>query len=237
MTEDPPEPELYDSLDGQVALVTGANRGLGRQIAANLHDLGATVFAATRSITHDVPDEWEHLLVDVTQEGEISDAADEIFQSAGRLDIVVNNAGVAEFDSDIVSESVKTIDRTLATNLRGPMLVCKHMVPLLLQTDGGRVVNLSSGMGALGEGQSGGSPAYRVSKTGLNGLTAYLHGEYADQGLLANSVCPGWVQTEMGGEDADRSIEKGAETPTWLSRFRPESPAGLFWRDREVIDW
>ena len=237
MTEDPPEPELYDSLDGQVALVTGANRGLGRQIAANLHDLGATVFAATRSITHDVPDEWEHLLVDVTQEGEISDAADEIFQSAGRLDIVVNNAGVAEFDSDIVSESVKTIDRTLATNLRGPMLVCKHMVPLLLQTDGGRVVNLSSGMGALGEGQSGGSPAYRVSKTGLNGLTAYLHGEYADQGLLANSVCPGWVQTEMGGEDADRSIEKGAETPTWLCRFRPESPAGLFWRDREVIDW
>jgi NAD(P)-dependent dehydrogenase (short-subunit alcohol dehydrogenase family) len=237
MTEDPPEPELYDSLDGQVALVTGANRGLGRQIAANLHDLGATVFAATRSVTHDVPDEWEHLLVDVTQEGEISDAADEIFQSAGRLDIVVNNAGVAEFDSDIVSESVKTIDRTLATNLRGPMLVCKHMVPLLLQTDGGRVVNLSSGMGALGEGQSGGSPAYRVSKTGLNGLTAYLHGEYADQGLLANSVCPGWVQTEMGGEDADRSIEKGAETPTWLCRFRPESPAGLFWRDREVIDW
>ena len=178
-----------------------------------------------------------HLLVDVTQEGEISDAADEIFQSAGRLDIVVNNAGVAEFDSDIVSESVKAIDRTLATNLRGPMLVCKHMVPLLLQTDGGRVVNVSSGMGALGEEQSGGSPAYRVSKTGLNGLTAYLHGEYADQGLLANSVCPGWVQTEMGGEDADRSIEEGAATPTWLSRFRPESPAGLFWRDREVIDW
>jgi NAD(P)-dependent dehydrogenase (short-subunit alcohol dehydrogenase family) len=237
MTDATPDPALYDSLDGQVALVTGANRGIGRAIAANLHDLGATVFAATRSVTHDVPDAWEHLLVDVTQEGELSQAADEIFQSAGRLDVVVNNAGVGEFGSDVVSESVETIDRTLATNLRGPMLVCKHTVPLLLQTDGGRVVNVSSGMGALGEGQSGGSPAYRVSKTGLNGLTAYLHGEYADEGLLANAVCPGWVRTDMGGADADRSVERGAETPTWLCRFRPGSPAGRFWRDRAPIEW
>ncbi len=237
MTDATPDPELYDSLDGQVALVTGANRGLGRQIAANLHDLGATVFAATRSVTHDVPDAWEHLLVDVTQAGEISQAADEIFGSAGRLDIVVNNAGVGEFGSDVVSESVETIDRTLATNLRGPTLVCKHTVPLLLQSDGGRVVNVSSGLGALGEGQSGGSPAYRVSKTGLNGLTAYLHGEYADEGLLANAVCPGWVRTDMGGADADRSVERGAETPTWLCRFRPGSPGGRFWRDRAPIGW
>ena len=237
MTDATPDPGLYDSLDGQVALVTGANRGIGRAVAANLHDLGATVFAATRSVTHDVPDVWEHLLVDVTQEGEISGAADEIFQTAGRLDIVVNNAGIGEFGADIVSESVDTIDRTLATNLRGPMLVCKHTVPLLLQSDGGRVVNVSSGMGAVGEAQSGGSPAYRVSKTGLNGLTAYLHGEYADEGLLANAVCPGWVRTGMGGAEADRSVERGAETPTWLCRFEPGSPGGRFWRDREPIEW
>ncbi|MFB6250885.1 MAG: SDR family NAD(P)-dependent oxidoreductase [Halobellus sp.] len=236
-TDSTPEPELYDSLDGQVALVTGANRGIGRQIAENLSTLGATVFAATRSMRHDVPEKWEHILVDVTQEGEVSDAADEIFQTAGRLDIVVNNAGIAEFDSDIVSAPVKTIDRTLATNLRGPMLVCKHTVPLLLQTDGGRIVNLSSGMGALSEEQSGGSPAYRISKTGINGLTAYLHGEYGDEGLLTNSVSPGWVRTEMGGDGADRSVETGAETPTWLARFRPGSPAGRFWRDREPIEW
>jgi NAD(P)-dependent dehydrogenase (short-subunit alcohol dehydrogenase family) len=237
MTDTYADPELYDSLDGQVALVTGANRGIGRQIAANLAELGATVFAATRSMSHDVPDAWEHLLVDVTQDGEISAAADEVFETAGRLDVVVNNAGVGEFGSDIVSESVETVDRTLATNLRGPMLVCKHTVPLLLQSEGGRVVNVSSGMGAVGEGQSGGSPAYRVSKTGLNGLTAYLHGEYADDGLIANSVCPGWVRTGMGGDGADRSVETGAATPTWLCRFRPGSPAGRFWRDREPIEW
>jgi NAD(P)-dependent dehydrogenase (short-subunit alcohol dehydrogenase family) len=85
--------------------------------------------------------------------------------------------------------------------------------------------------------QSGGSPAYRVSKTGLNGLTAYLHGEYGDDGLLANSVCPGWVRTEMGGGGASRSVAEGAETPVWLCRFRPGAPAGRFWRDRAVVGW
>jgi NAD(P)-dependent dehydrogenase (short-subunit alcohol dehydrogenase family) len=237
MTEDVAEPDLYDSLSGQVALVTGANRGIGREIAEQLHDLGATVFAATRSMTHDIPDEWEHLLVDVTQEGEISDAVDDIFASAGRLDILVNNAAVTGGDGDIVAESVKDLDRTLATNLRGPMLLCKHAVPLLVQDEGGRVVNVSSGMGALNEDQSGGSPSYRVSKTGLNGLTKYLDGEYGDDGLLANSVCPGWVRTDMGGEEADRSVERGAETPVYLCRFEPDSPSGYFWRDKEVVDW
>jgi NAD(P)-dependent dehydrogenase (short-subunit alcohol dehydrogenase family) len=231
------EPELYDDLSGQVALVTGANRGIGRQIAANLDDLGATVYAATRSVTHDVPDDWEHVLVDVTQEGDVSTAVDGIFDQVGRLDVLVNNAGVGEFGDDIVAEPTERIDRTLATNLRGPMLLCKHAVPLLLQNEGGRVVNVSSGMGAIGEAQSGGSPSYRVSKTGLNGLTAYLHGEYADDGLVANSVCPGWVQTDMGGEDADRPVEEGAETPTWLCRFQPGSPGGRFWRRKEPIDW
>jgi NAD(P)-dependent dehydrogenase (short-subunit alcohol dehydrogenase family) len=237
MSDEVPDPDLYDSLEGQVALVTGANRGIGREIASQLDELGAAVFAATRSVTHDVPDEWEHLLVDVTQEGEISDAVDEIYSTAGRLDVVVNNAGIGEFGNDIVSEPVDTIDRTLSTNLRGPMLVCKHAVPLLLQNEGGRVVNVSSGMGALGEAQSGGSPAYRVSKTGLNGLTTYLHGEYGDRGLLANSVCPGYVDTDMSGDDATRSVAEGAATPVWLSRFRPGAPSGYFWRDEEVVDW
>ena len=231
------EPSLYDSLDGQVAVVTGANRGLGRQIAENLHELGATIFAATRSITHEIPDSWEHLLVDVTQSGEIADAADEIFSTAGRLDIVVNNAGIGGGDGDIVSESINDIDRTLSTNLRGPMLVCKHTVPLLLQNDGGRVVNVGSALGMLSRDQSGGNPAYRVSKSGLNGLTAYLDGEYGSDGLIANSVCPGWVRTDMGGPEADRSIETGAETPTWLCRFRPGSHRGHFWRDRAVLEW
>jgi NAD(P)-dependent dehydrogenase (short-subunit alcohol dehydrogenase family) len=236
-TDTDADPELYDSLAGQVALVTGANRGTGAEIAAQLSDLGATVYAATRSQSHEVPDDQEHVLLDVTQEGDVETVVDGIFEEVGRLDVLVNNAGVGEFGDDIVAEPTRRIDRTLATNLRGPMLLCKHAVPLLLQNEGGRIVNVSSEMGALNEPQTGGSPAYRVSKTGLNGLTAYLHGEYSEDGLVANSVCPGWVRTEMGGEGAGRSVEKGAETPVWLSRFEPGSPSGLFWRDKQVVEW
>jgi len=192
-TEPEPDPELYDSLDGQVALVTGANRGLGREIAARLAGLGATIYAGTRSQSH-----------------------------------------------DLIDEPSVQIDRTISTNLRGPLLCCKHALPLLVERDGGRVVNVSSNLGQLSGGQTGGTPSYRVSKTGLNGLTAYLHGEYADEGLLANSVSPGWVATDLGtqgGRSPPRSVEEGAETPVWLCRFRPGSPAGLFWKDREVVDW
>jgi NAD(P)-dependent dehydrogenase (short-subunit alcohol dehydrogenase family) len=229
--------ELHDSLDGQVALVTGANRGLGAEIARGLADLGATVYAGSRSQENGTPEDTERVLLDVTQEGDVEAVVDGIHDEVGRLDVLVNNAGVGEFGDDIVAEPTRRIDRTLAVNLRGPMLLCKHAVPLLLQREGGRVVNVSSGMGALGEGMSGGSPSYRVSKTGMNGLTAYLHGEYGGRGLLANSACPGWVRTDMGGEEADRSVEEGAATPVWLARFAPGSPGGAFWRRNERIDW
>ncbi|MFC7128411.1 SDR family NAD(P)-dependent oxidoreductase [Haloferax chudinovii] len=231
------QPDRYDDLDGQVALVTGANRGIGRQIAENLRDRGATVYAGSRSVANETPEGTERVLLDVTQEGDIEEVVDGVFADQSRLDILVNNAGVGGEGEDIVAEPTERIDRTLGVNLRGPMLLCKHAIPLLLQSDGGRVVNVSSGMGALGEEQSGGSPAYRISKTGLNGLTAYLDGQYGDDGLIANSVCPGWVRTDMGGEEATRPVEKGAETPTWLATFKPGAPSGKFWRDKEVIDW
>ncbi|ESP87407.1 SDR family NAD(P)-dependent oxidoreductase [Candidatus Halobonum tyrrellensis] len=235
-TDDTPDPELYDDLNGQVALVTGANRGIGREIARGLDARGATVFAGVRSVTHDVPDAWRKLTLDVSQEGDVQSAINEIGDEAGRLDVLVNNAGVAYSEGPIDEERTAHLDRTISVNLRGPMLLCKYALPPLLRTETPRIVNVSSGMGALSEPQSGGSPSYRVTKTGLNGLTKYLHGEYGDEGLLANSVCPGWTRTDMGGEEADRSPEEGAETPLWLARFR-SGPGGRVWRDREPIDW
>ncbi|MFC7167606.1 SDR family NAD(P)-dependent oxidoreductase [Halospeciosus flavus] len=228
-------PDLYDSLDGQVALVTGANRGIGAEIARGLRDLGATVYAGSRSMQEETPDGTERVLLDVTQEGDIESVVDGIFEETGRLDVLVNNAGVGEFGETIVSESVETIDRTLATNLRGPMLVCKHALPLLLQQEHPRVVNVSSGMGAIHD-MGDGAPAYRVSKTGLNGFTRYLDAEYAEKGLVANAACPGHVETDLATEGAERTPEEGAETPVWLARFR-DGPSGKFWRDEEQIEW
>ncbi len=235
---------VLDSLSGQVALVTGANRGLGAQTTLGLANLGATVFAACRDPTAlaDVAkasDGHIHpVAIDVANEASIQQAIDLTIEQAGRLDIVVNNAGVGDFKgATLHTLDTEVMDRVLTTNLRGPLLVTKHALPHLLANRGSRVINVSSGMGALGEGMSGTAPTYRVTKTGLNGLTAYLHGEYGPRGLISASVCPGWVRTDMGGANAPRSLEDGADGIVWLCRLAEGAPSGRFWRDRKVIDW
>ena len=226
---------LYESLDGQVALVTGATRGIGKRIADGLVDHGATVYAGARE-TDDITASDRHAIaVDVTDDDQRPAAVDRIREEVGRLDILVNNAGVMDSRESLDEMPSEVIDRTLSTNLHGPIHLTKQALPLLTARPGARVVNISSGLGAITEPQSGGMPAYRISKTGLNGLTRYLDGEYPE--LLANSVCPGYVQTDMTDGSAPRSPQKGAETPVWLARFKPEAPSGGFWRDREPKNW
>lgn len=227
----------YDSLEGQVALVSGTTRGIGEQIAKQLTARGATVYAGARN-TDDVSlSDTYPVKLDVTSERTITAAIDRIQDEEGRLDVLVNNAGVAGPREPLHSAETDEIESTLAVNLHGPVLLTKHALPLLLERSGSRVVNVSSGMGALGEGMNGTYPPYRISKAGLNGLTTYLHGEYADNGLLANAACPGWVRTDLGSPEAPKSATEGADTPVWLSTFRPESTGGRFWRDRAVIEW
>ncbi len=236
--------EPLGDLQGQVALVSGATRGIGAQVAIELVSLGATVYAGARN-KEDIEGAAEAtggamhpVTLDVTDEASMMEAIRLIHDEAGRLDILVNNAAIGDWHgSALHTLDTERLDAVLATNLRGPMLLAKHALPLLLERPGGRIVNVSSGMGALVEGMSGTAPAYRVSKTGLNGLTAYLHGEYGMRGLIANSVCPGWVRTDMGGLGAPRSLETGADGVVWLCRMPPGGPSGRFWRDRHVIDW
>ncbi|AEM56327.1 short-chain dehydrogenase [Haloarcula hispanica N601] len=228
---------LYDSLDGQIVLVTGATRGIGKAIADGLVDLDATVYAGARD-TGDIAATDRHAIeLDVTDDDGMVAAVDRIEREQGRLDVLVNNAGVMDSREPLDEMPTDVIDHTLDTNLRGAVLMTKYALPLLLAEEGGRVVTMASGLGAITESQSGGTPAYRISKTGVNGLTKYLDGEYAADGLIANSVCPGYVQTDMTEGSAPRTPEKGAETPVWLARFRPDAPSGRFWRDRAEIEW
>lgn len=228
---------LYDTLDGHVALVTGATRGIGKRIADGLVAHGATVYAGARDTADIEGEDREAIKLDVTVEAQRTAAIDRIGDETGQLDILVNNAGVMDSRKSLAEMSTETIETTLATNLHGPIHLTKQALDLLLPQPGPRVVNVSSGLGAITEPQSGNMPAYRVSKTGLNGLTRYLDGEYSAQGLVANSVCPGYVQTDMTEGSAPRSPERGAETPVWLARFKPDAPGGGFWRDREPKAW
>ncbi len=226
---------LYDTLDGQVALVTGATRGIGQKIADGLVDHGATVYAGARNPDDITASDRRPIRLDVTDATERQAALDRIDDEAGRLDMLVNNAGVMDSREDLASMPTAVIDQTLQTNLHGPIQLTKAALSLLLARPGGRVVNVSSGLGAITESQSGRMPAYRISKTGLNGLTRYLDGEY--ETLVANAVCPGYVQTDMTDGTAPRTPEKGAETPLWLARFRPAAPSGCFWRDHKRKPW
>jgi len=238
MATTPPEVELKSTLSNDVALVTGATRGIGAEIAARLSELGATVYAGARD-RNDVTAPDQHAVrLDVTEDETVRAAMDRIEREQDSLDIVVNNAGVFSRSGPLHEMDMADFDRTTAVNLRGPVVVTKHALPLLLDETGGRVVTLSSGLGQFTKGQMGGQyPAYRLSKVGVGGLTAYLDGEYGDRGLIANAASPGWVRTDMGGDGAPRSPSKGAETPVWLARFAPGSPGGRLWKDRERVSW
>ena len=231
------EVDRYERLEGQCVLVTGATRGIGEQISAQLTERGATVYAGARDPSDVTASGQRPVELDVTRDETIERAIETIRTEADRLDALVNNAGVAGPESQLHETDAADIDATLAVNLRGPIVLTRFALPLLLERSGSRVVNVSSGMGALGEGMSGAYPPYRISKAGLNALTVYLDGEYGDRGLIANAACPGWVRTELGSPDAPKSPEEGADTPVWLTTFRPGSPSGRFWRDREFIDW
>lgn len=227
--------ELLDSLDGQVALVTGANRGIGEAIARELADLGATVYAGARNPDEISAPDQRPVRLDVTDQTQIEAAIGRIADETGRLDVLVNNAGVYGPTGKFGSLDPKEAERTLAVNLYGPMHLSREALRLLTQQTGSRVVNVSSGSGQFSSGIDTGHLPYGVSKAGLNAFTNALDSQYP--GLLVNAVCPGWVRTEMGGSGAPRSVEKGAETPVWLARFAPGSTSGRLWRDTEVVEW
>lgn len=229
-----------------VAVITGANRGIGLETARQLAQQGIHVVLTSRDQANGVA-AAETLqsagltvtpqVLDVTDAASIQALADFLATEFGGVDILVNNAGVyLDNGIDGLEVPIDIVRQTLEINTIAPLHVSQALIPLMRQRGRGRIVNVSSGMGALTD-MTGSSLAYRISKTGLNAITRILADELSGTNILVNCVCPGWVQTSMGGKHAPRSVEKGADTVVWLATLPDGSPSGLFWRDREPIDW
>jgi NAD(P)-dependent dehydrogenase (short-subunit alcohol dehydrogenase family) len=229
----------------KTALVTGANKGIGREVARQLVAQGLHVFVgarnpkAGRKAAEQIATGGEKstlLEIDVTENDSVTNAAREFSKIADHLDLLVNNAAIiADGDHAILEISEDLFRNTLQTNTLGPLRVTRAFLPLLQKSKAPRIINVSSGGGQLTGGADGWAPAYCISKTALNGVTVQLAA--ALPGFAVNSVCPGWVRTEMGGQNATRSVEEGADTIVWLATEAPQDLTGKFLRDRKEIPW
>ena len=226
-----------------IALVTGANKGIGLEVVRQLAKLGWRVFltgrllptvrkAATSLGPSVVP-----VPLDITSRISIEAAFSIASQTVNHLDVLINNAGILDHDEGPIFDlHAQRLRRMFETNTIGALLVTQTFLPLLRKSQAGRIINMSSGAGQLSN-MGTWAPAYSISKTALNGVTGQFAAALADSNVAVNSVCPGWVRTDMGGHDAPRSIEEGADTIVWLATEAPRSMTGLFIRDRKPIPW
>jgi NAD(P)-dependent dehydrogenase (short-subunit alcohol dehydrogenase family) len=230
----------------KIALVTGANKGIGLEICRQLAHEGVQVVLTSRDEARGI--EAQRLLarhgagvdyrrVDVTEPASMESAFTYVSEKYGKLDILVNNAGILpDQNARGVSVSAKTVREVFETNTLGAFQVSQRFLPLLRKSESGRIINLSSGLGSLSD-MGGGYPAYRISKAALNAVTLILADELRELGISVNAVCPGWVKTDMGGKNAERPVEKGASGIVKLALLEKEVPTGKFLRDGREIPW
>ena len=226
-------------------LITGANKGIGHEVARQLAAkefhvfVGARNAKAGRKAAEEIAKKCgkaTFLEIDVADNDSVTSAAREFLNIEDHLDVLVNNAGIiVDGDNAILKISDDLFRKTLETNTIGALRVTRAFAALLRKSKAPRVINVSSGGGQLTEGADGWAPAYCISKTALNGVTVQLAAALPT--FAVNSVCPGWVRTEMGGENASRSVEEGADTIVWLASEAPQDLTGKFVRDRKEIPW
>jgi len=232
-------------VSGPVIVVTGGNRGIGFEICRQLAERGAEVIltarkraagaAAVKKLAARNLSVRLHAL-DVTDAKSIAALRDFLEAGYGRLDVLINNAGIIpKGEAVALRVDLAVVRDALETNALGPLHLAQELAPLLKHSKAARIVNISSGMGALSD-NGGGYAAYRISKTALNAVTVVLAAELRGKAAV-NSICPGWVRTDMGGRHAERDVAAGADTAVWLALDAPQKLTGKFLRDREVIPW
>lgn len=236
-----------------VAIITGANRGIGLAVSLALARLGCKVVLtgrnaeAVKEATAGLVAEGldaEGFACDVRKGEDVAALRDHVATRLDRVDILINNAGALFEPADFLDPAPasalvvrpEVVAATFDTNTLGPLRLCQALVPLMRARKYGRIVNLSSGMGQLAE-MGGFWPGYRMSKTALNALTRMLADELMDTGIKVNSVCPGWVRTDMGGPDAPLAVEEGARGIVWAATLPDDGPSGGFFRHGEPIPW
>lgn len=233
----------------RVAVVTGANKGIGYEICyqlANRQDVRVVLTArdaekgkqATKNLTdRNLDVNFFHL--DVSRLEMITKLIKYLEESFGQIDILVNNAGIFHPDDKKLpglSIPPEIVQKTFEINFMGPLQLCQAVIPVMKKQNHGRIINVSSGMGALHH-MGGGSLAYRISKVSLNALTKILASELEGTNIMINTMHPGWVKTDMGGKSASRSINEGADTAVWLALDSPDGISGKFYQDRQEIEW
>ena len=230
----------------RIAVITGTNRGIGLQIWRQLAQEGihtiltsrdqAEAQAARQELGEAGLDVGYHPL-DVIDPGSVQRLVAHLKREYGRLDILVNNAGIAiDRGTEVLHTELDTLRQTVETSLYGSLRFCQALVPLTRRQKYGRIVNLSSSMGQLSTMRSE-APSYRMSKTALNALARILATYLEGTGILVNSMCPGWVRTDMGGPNVPRSVKEGADTAVWLATLPQDGPTGGFFWDRTPIPW
>ncbi len=227
----------------RIALVSGGNRGIGLEICRQLAERDYTVILGSRDYEKGraAAGELEGNVIphqlDVSDPQSVDSIATSLEEEFGRLDVLVNNAGIANDEGQRgVDADLDRVREALEANVLGAWRLSEVAIPLMQRGGYGRIVNVSTGMAAL-EDMGSGSPGYRVSKTALNAVTRILASELRGSGILVNSVCPGWVATDMGGSSASRPVEEGADGLVWAATLPNNGPTGGFFRDQRPIAW
>ncbi len=228
-----------------IALVTGANRGIGLEVCRQLGERGFAVILTARDAAKGQAAaeqlrrgglDIRFLKLDIADEASVHAAAAAMDRSADRLDALVNNAGILYDTWQRVPDADLTVVRqAFDTNTLGAWRVCQAFLPLIRRSSHGRIVNVSSGAGSLSS-MDGSTPAYAISKAALNALTCMLAAELRPAGILVNAVCPGWVETDMGGAGG-RPVSEGAAGVVWAATLPDNGPSGGFFRDGKPIRW